>query len=207
MLFFVAGLIFHGLVFVAFFPLHGFCLRFCFCGFLFSHLSRLSSSFVFRVLASSLVLFTCSRLCHLAFASRLIVSRTLLLARKLTLSLFIGKGKGRSNTSNSSANAWRDTTSNNGNGDNGSSNGGGSVADDDVDEDGFSAVPRGKRGGKARGGRGGRGGRGKVVVSASERGGNGGTGEKSMLGKMRAFDDDKESVVGSENGWAKEWAE
>ena len=34
-----------------------------------------------------------------------------------------------------------------------------------------------------------------------ERGGNSGTGEKSMLGRMRGFDDDKESIVGSENGW------
>ena len=33
-----------------------------------------------------------------------------------------------------------------------------------------------------------------------EYGGNGGTGEKSMLGRIRGFDDDKESVVGSENG-------
>ena len=33
--------------------------------------------------------------------------------------------------------------------------------------------------------------------------GNGGTGEKSMLGRMRGFDD-KESIVGSENGWAGE---
>lgn len=32
-----------------------------------------------------------------------------------------------------------------------------------------------------------------------EHGGNGGTGEKSMLGKMRGFND-RESVVGSENG-------
>ena len=192
---------------MAFFPLRSFCFRLCLAGFGFSRLcfSCLVSAF-WHVFAchDSISVFAAL---PSVFASRLFVSRTLLLARKLTLSLFIGKGKGRSNTSNSSANAWRDTTSNNGNGDNGSSNGGGSVADDDVDEDGFSAVPRGKRGGKARGGRGGRGGRGKVVVSAGERGGNGGTGEKSMLGKMRAFDDDKESVVGSENGWAKEWAE
>ena len=33
-----------------------------------------------------------------------------------------------------------------------------------------------------------------------EYGGNGGTGEKSMLGRIRGFDDDKESAVGSENG-------
>ena len=32
-----------------------------------------------------------------------------------------------------------------------------------------------------------------------EHGGNGGTGEKSMLGRIRGFDDD-ESAVGSENG-------
>ena len=154
------------------------------------------------------ILFPFSRLCHLPFASRVLLSRISLLKWKLTLTPFIGKGKGRSNsnTNSTTTNAWGDTTSNR-SGDNGSTNGGGSVADDDVDEDGFSAVPRGKRGGKARGGRGGRGGRGTVVVSAGERGGNGGTGEKSMLGKMRAFDDDKESVVGSENGWAKDWAE
>lgn len=99
-------------------------------------------------------------------------------------------GKGRSSSNNTTT-----TATNRSVGDNGSSNGGGSVvaADDDVDEEGFSAVPRGKRGGRGRGGRG----RGKVVVNA---------GEKSMLGKMRAFDDDdKESVVGSENGWANAW--
>ena len=145
-----------------------------------------------------------SRLClPSAFRFFRFVWRISLLAWKLTLSLFIGKGKG-GRSGNATTNAWGDTTSNNGSGDNGSSNGGGSVADDDVDEDGFSSVPRGKRGGRGRGGRGR--GRGKVVVSAGERGGNGGTGEKSMLGKMRAFDDDKESVVGSENGWAAEWA-
>ena len=34
--------------------------------------------------------------------------------------------------------------------------------------------------------------------------GNGGTGEKSMLGRMRGFNGDKESIVGSENGWTGE---
>jgi hypothetical protein len=151
-----------------------------------------------------------------AFCFSRLLSRISLFAWKLTLFPFVGKGKkgGRNGDNDNPSGGWRsnssttnargDTTSNNGGGDNGSSNGGGSVADDDVDEDGFSAVPRGKRGGRARGGRGGRG---KAVVSAGERGGNGGTGEKSMLGKMRGFDDDKESVVGSENGWAKDWAE
>ena len=193
---------------MALFPLRSFCFRLCRGGFGFSRLCFpcLVSAFwhVFACHDSVSVFAALPS----AFRFSRLLSRISLLKWKLTLTPFIGKGKGRSNsnTNSTTTNAWGDTTSNR-SGDNGSTNGGGSVADDDVDEDGFSSVPRGKRGGKARGGRGGRGGRGKVVVSAGERGGNGGTGEKSMLGKMRAFDDDKESVVGSENGWAKDWAE